>query len=113
LLTHAGKGIDAQQGLYLQRMGYLAGTPDLILWWKNGFAGIELKTTAKQSEGQATFQLLFERLGGKYFVCTSVQEVHDTLVAWGNIPMHNSFVEPVQLTVAQKNKMMLEVFKPF
>lgn len=75
----------------------LAGAPDLLILWRGGSGGIELKRPAAQtlfgkqrqgvlSDDQRVFRSQCEQLGIPYAVCTSWPEVRDTLKTWGRLP---------------------------
>lgn len=105
LFTHAYQGRSKAEGHFLKRMGLRPGVADLIFWWEveptilqmiiqflGKLAGanfrimhsgaIELKTKTEQSGVQEDFQFRFEKRGGFYAVCYTVEAVRDVLVSW-------------------------------
>lgn len=74
--------------------------------------GIELKAKSRQGSEQKTFEFTFTRMGGLYAVCKSVQEVHDTLKAWGITPLHNAVKEPDLRSEAEKLEDGIEYWEP-
>ena len=63
------------RGRYTTGLG--PGSPDVVVVLPpvGVFVAIELKKATKQREAQAKWQADFERQGGLYFLCRSVQEV--------------------------------------
>jgi hypothetical protein len=80
-----------QAGARLKAKGVLAGTPDILLWWKlhEGMqaGAIELKVGKNTlSEAQIAWRDKFEACGGKWALCRSIDDVRDWLNQWGVIP---------------------------
>ena len=70
--------------------GVQAGTPDILLWWYDGFGAIELKSmTGHLRESQRDFWAEFKAIGGLYAVCRAVDNVETTLLAW-KLPLRAS-----------------------
>lgn len=89
LITHpANQGRSPQEGAKLKRMGTRAGTSDLLLWWQDNSAGIEIKAKdGKESPNQATFGFMLKRLGHKYGIVRSWEGYYKLLVSWGITPI--------------------------
>lgn len=73
------------------------GAPDLVVLWRDGCGGIELKRPAEKtllgsqpkgysSAAQIEFAATCRVLGIRYAICASWPEVRDTLIAWGRLP---------------------------
>lgn len=114
-----GRPGDAQDGYFKKIMGTKAGVADLLLYFRlkpNGrpsSAAIELKAPGGVWDSkQNLWGSAFTSIGGKYAVCRSVQQVHDTLVKWGLLPLHNSIVEPDLSTDMQKKAKAFDFFQP-
>lgn len=80
-----------QAGARLKAKGVLAGTPDILLWWKvhegTQAGAIELKVGKNQlSDAQIAWRDKFEACGGKWALCRSIDDVRDWLNQWGVIP---------------------------
>ncbi len=61
-------------------LGMINGAPDLLIANERDMLFIEVKTkTGKLSESQKLFQLWCEKVGVKYEVCRSVEDVIDCL----------------------------------
>lgn len=82
-------------GAYLNRMGRMAGMPDLMILYRGRLLCIELKTRADpvrgvkksyQSQDQKTAQWALTDAGAVYAVCRSLIEVEDLLAAY-QVPM--------------------------
>ena len=68
----------------LKLMGVRPGVSDLPFVIQGRAAFIELKATKRSLSGdQEAFEALVERAGGLFAVCRSLEEVEDTLTAWG------------------------------
>ena len=68
----------------LKRQGVLAGVSDILLYWQDSFAAIELKYGENDmSKPQAYFADKLQKFGGKFAVCRSVEEVQTIMKAWG------------------------------
>jgi hypothetical protein len=68
----------------LTGLGVRAGAPDLVLLSGHGSYCIELKVPGgRQSPAQRDFELDCVRLGIRYAVCTSINEVDEVLREWG------------------------------
>jgi hypothetical protein len=65
------------------RTGLGPGSPDIVAVLPpiGVFLAIELKKATKQRVAQAKWQAMFERDGGLYFICHSVQEVATAVFA--------------------------------
>lgn len=94
-----GRPGDAQDGYFKKVMGTKPGVADILCWFR--FQGelvsgaIELKEPKGQwKTAQNKWASSFVNIGGKYSVCRSVKDVHDTLVRWGNVPRHSTIIEP-------------------
>lgn len=119
LVTHAGKGKSKKDGMFLKRMGYRAGTPDLLLWWDTPLgegtitaAGIELKAPdGRISDEQDTFDFLFRRMGGLFACCKSKAEVHRHLLNWGLSPLHGPGIEPDYSTKEEKIQRVIDYYR--
>ena len=71
----SGAGI-ARQVAKHKRMGMLVGFPDLIVWFKGRFVGLEVKSpTGRQSESQKDVQEAIKYNGGEYHVVRSIDDV--------------------------------------
>lgn len=92
---------NAREGRKFKLLGVKAGIPDLTFYWKGGLKTglgtfealecgmIELKrpgNSAKSSQKQLDYMMMFVSLGGNGEVCRSVEEVRDTLIKWGALP---------------------------
>lgn len=68
----------------LKRMGVLPGVADILLFWKSGMGAIELKSDiGRQRDTQKEFMLKWVANGGRYNICRSIEDVQDTMRAWG------------------------------
>ena len=64
-------------------MGVKPGTPDLIFLWYEGHAAIELKVPGKDlSVAQSNWRDAYEKTGGLYAVCRSVEQVEGIMRVW-------------------------------
>lgn len=88
--TLAERHVSPETGAYLNRMGRVAGLPDLMVLYRGRLIGIELKTeTSKihgtkrtnQTKAQKAAQKALEAAGGHYAVCRTLNEVLDFLGA--------------------------------
>jgi len=132
LFTHAGKGKGKADGMFKKRMGYRAGTPDLIMWWKVepsilnklwsllGFSvnlihsgGIEFKAAkGSMSDGQDSFESIFTQYGGNYALCYSKRDAHKALCSWGLVPVHGCGAEVDLRTQQEKVRDSIAAFAP-
>lgn len=72
----------------LKAMGVRAGTPDLCFILPGGHAGfIELKADGGLSPAQRAFRDDCERIGAKWALCRSLDDVAATLNNW-RVPLH-------------------------
>jgi len=73
------------------------GAPDLLFLWRGGCGCVELKRPASRtlltslargvaSPEQQAFRDDCEQLGIPYVICSTWDEVRETLVAWGRLP---------------------------
>lgn len=84
--TLRGEKLDrAIQMASLKRDGLTPGFPDLLVYGKEGrFGHIEVKVEGKyQSASQKECERWLGELGQKVSICRSLQDVDDTLIAWG------------------------------
>ncbi len=74
----AGEKLNLLQAIRRKRMGYVAGTPDLIIFEPRGqFHGlmIEFKSKkGKQTEEQKRFQMMAEERGYKYIIIRTLND---------------------------------------
>ena len=63
------------------KAGLGPGSPDIVVVLQpiGVFVAIELKKATKQRDAQAKWQARFEREGGQYFICRTMQEVVDAI----------------------------------
>jgi hypothetical protein len=70
----------------MKKMGVLAGVSDLLLFWNGGMGAIELKRpdkTAYMSPTQIEFAEQWQKLGGRFALCNSLDGVEAALKKWG------------------------------
>lgn len=68
----------------LKRDGLCVGFPDLIVFGPNRIGFIEVKLEGEYAtEQQMAVEMWLSDLGHKYAVCRSLEDVAETLVAWG------------------------------
>lgn len=78
---------NVREAVRFKRMGVLPGFADLIFVWDMRCWFIELKSaTGSQTTDQRGFEGMVKAEGCKYEVCRSLDEVAETLVAWGLLP---------------------------
>jgi len=84
--TLAERHVSAETGAFLNRMGRMAGLPDLMVLYRSRLIGIELKTETskiygtkrtRQSKTQREAQKALEAAGATYAVCRTLDEVLD------------------------------------
>lgn len=94
--TFPSGGGGKTRGALLKRMGLKAGMPDIVLFHPGPFPaamftrliGIELKAgKGQQSQAQKAIAAAWEKAGGTYLICRSVEEVEILLAASG-IPLY-------------------------
>lgn len=86
--TPNGERRDARTGAKLKSMGARAGVPDFCFVLPSGqSAFIELKGDGGLSQSQRSFRDDCQAIGAKWAMCRSVEQVVDTLAAWG-VPLH-------------------------
>jgi hypothetical protein len=112
-----GRPGDAQDGFFKKIMGTKAGVADLLLWYRQNdnliSAAIELKEPyGTWKTAQNKWASAFVSIGGKYAVCRSVKQVHDTLVKWGNVPKHTSIEEPDLRSETEKFRDNFDFYAP-
>lgn len=111
--THAGKARDETHAHFLSRMGYKAGTADLIWFCAGKFGEGEVKQLGGvQSSAQKTRQAALERNGGYYIIWHSVRESHDYFLSLGFKPMHNAVQEPDLRTEDERKADAFNFYKP-
>lgn len=111
--THAGKARDETHAHFLSKMGYQAGTGDILWFYSGKFGELEVKTdTGSQSAEQRTRQYWLEKHGGHYKVVRSVQGAHDYFKSLGFVPRHNAVREPNLATDDEKKKAAFNFYKP-
>ena len=104
---------DAKDGYMKKLMGSKAGVPDILCWWKDGAAGIELKApTGRLASQQNKFLSALHSVGVHTVVCKSVKEVHEALKSWGLKPVCDGVVEADLRSDTQKKHDAFEYFKP-
>lgn len=75
-------------GAIFKSMGVVPGVADLLLFWKEvgihaGCGAIELKAgKGKLTDHQVSFSVQWTKLGGKYAVCKSIDDVEASLKHW-------------------------------
>lgn len=70
----------------LKKMGVMAGVSDLLIFWNGGMGAIELKRpdkTAYMSDSQLAFAEMWQKRGGKFALCNSLDGVESALKSWG------------------------------
>ena len=70
----------------LKKMGVLAGVSDLLLFWGGGMGAIELKRpdkTAYLSPTQIAFAEEWQKRGGRFAACNSLDGVEAAFKSWG------------------------------
>lgn len=70
----------------LKKTGVLAGVSDLLLFWQGGYGAIELKRPDKKavmSDTQWAFAEEWQKRGGKFACCNSLDGVEAALKSWG------------------------------
>lgn len=118
LFTHAGKAKSKADGMFLKKMGYRAGTPDLLLWWRYDdthikSAALELKAPGgSMSDPQESFEYWFSHIGGLFACCDTIRAVHQQLIVWGLKPLHGPPNEPNYLTKQEKFALAHDFFAP-
>jgi hypothetical protein len=71
-------------GVYLQALGKIAGTPDMVFLWDGGCGVIEFKSAkGRQSEEQQLFQKWCDATHVKYEIARSLEEANAILCSWG------------------------------
>lgn len=70
-------------GGHTYKTGLGTGSPDIIVILPpiGVMVALELKKETKQRDAQKVWQADFEREGGQYFICHTVQEVVDAIFA--------------------------------
>lgn len=113
IITHAGHGKDKAHALFLSRMGYEAGTGDILWFGKSKFGEIEVKTKeGVQSASQKIRQGELERNGGHYAIVKSVQAAHDYWKSLGFKPMHEGVREANTMTWDEKISAISKIYSP-
>lgn len=77
----------------MKKMGVLAGVSDLLLFWNGGMGAIELKRpdkTAYMSPTQIEFAEQWQKLGGRFALCNSLDGVEAALKKWGLITRYHT-----------------------
>lgn len=75
---------NAREGARFKKMGVLAGTPDILLWFNGKAAAIELKAGKNNLEQtQIEWRDRFVHAGGLWALCRSVDDVAAKLKEWG------------------------------
>ena len=87
----AGQGrMDVRAGQMRKARGVRAGFCDVLLIWRGGFYGIELKASkGKVSDIQHITHAQIREAGGQVSVCHSIEEVETALRAW-DIPLRGT-----------------------
>lgn len=76
----------ARLGGIMKAMGVMSGVGDILIFWRGGYAAIELKAGKNtQQPSQKNFQYTWQYMGGKYALCRSIEEVGTYLRLWGVI----------------------------
>lgn len=82
--TPNGGQRNPREGARFKRMGVMPGVPDILIFWRGGMGGIELKAGKnKQQQSQSNFQYIWQHFGGQYAVCRSIEQVERALREWG------------------------------
>lgn len=111
--THAGKARDETHAHFLSKMGYQAGTGDILWFYDGKFGEMEVKSvTGTQSAEQRTRQYWLEKHGGHYTLVKSVQEAHDYFKALGFVPFSKAVKEPNLATDAEIKKLNHGFYMP-
>jgi hypothetical protein len=75
---------DKIAGARLKRMGMLAGTSDLLLWYRGKAYALELKTLGgRPSDVQLSFLAAFNNAGGRSAIAFGLDQALASLVGWG------------------------------
>lgn len=70
-------------GVYLQALGKISGTPDMIFLWENGCGAIEFKSEkGRQTNEQKLFQKWCESQKVDYRVARNLDEANNILKSW-------------------------------
>lgn len=104
VLTHAAHGRDETHAHFLSKMGYEAGTGDVIWYGCSSFGELEIKAFTRQSGNQKTRQTKVQLAGGNYAIVRSVREAHDYFVELGFKPLHAAIREPDIRTDEEKKR---------
>lgn len=111
--THAGKARDKAHAHFLSKMGYDAGTGDIIWFCQYMFGEMEVKRFGGvQSSEQKRREAKLIRNGGRYVIVKSVRESHEYWKSLGLTPMHNAIREPDLRTDEQKKGDAMKVYMP-
>lgn len=111
--THAGKARDETHAFFLLKMGYDAGTGDILFFYNGVFGEMEVKQpNGTQSSDQKLREAKVLRNGGKYVIVHSVREAHEYWKSLGFKPMHNAVVEPDLRSDAEKKRDAVEFYRP-
>lgn len=108
-----GRPGDAADGFHKKAMGVKSGVPDLLFFWPQVFAAIELKIeSGVVSSQQNKFASSFVKAGGKFAVCRTVRQLHNKLKEWGVAPLHNAVTEPDYRSDNEKKRDAFAAFAP-
>lgn len=74
---------DGHRGSYLQGLGKISGTPDMIFLWEDGAGCIEFKSkSGRLSEEQELFKKWCELRGVNYALVRTTEQAIETLKDW-------------------------------
>ena len=103
----------AKDAYFAKQKGTRAGTSDWLFWWRGDRGAIEMKPPGeKLRTNQNKFLSALAATGAKTGVCYSVREMHNMLKSWGITPKHEAIIEPDYTTKEEKQKMMMDMYRP-
>lgn len=114
LWTHCpNRPANAKDGFMKKQMGVRPGVADFLFWYNNAYGAIELKAAAgRWGNDQNRFASAFVAQGGKFALCKTVREVHDTLIGWGIKTACTTVTEPDLRSMKQKQKDVFDMYAP-
>lgn len=111
--THAGKARDETHAHFLQKMGYKAGTADVLWCCQGKFGDLEVKAPdGTQSPEQITRERHITENGGHYVIVRSVREAHEYWKSLGFTPLHEAVKEPDLRTDEEKKRDAFNFYRP-
>lgn len=112
-VSHIYQGRSKEEGFFLKSMGVVAGMPDILAIWKDGWGFLEVKTeNGKLSTAQKRFMWFCQERNINWALVRSVAEAHNKFKNWGLKPIHEAIQEPDLRSWSQKRDDAIDAFRP-